>query len=177
MNRRSSAWRSVHRRTVIVSVKISQKQCGQMQSFLDQDKPQRLFKRKCTDFMRVVEFYVEFVQFNKRSSSFIERPASWRDCQTVQVSVCFQNYSTVIYISLLSTISGVIFIFFFLSTILLFFLWNDFFFLQEQFEPSPPLLHFFFVFMKSYKYRHLLTMNSTGDLCQQLFLSSFLTVD
>lgn len=107
------------RRTVIVSITISHKHSAdRMQSFLDRDKPQRLFKRKCTDFIGVEEFHVEFVIFNKRSSFFIEGPASWHDRQTVQVSVCFQNYS------LLSTISGVIFIFFFILFLSLIFLWN-----------------------------------------------------
>lgn len=65
------------RRTVIVSITISQKhRADRMQSFLDRDKPQRLFKRKCTDFIGVEDFHVEFVIFNKRSSSFIEGPAS-----------------------------------------------------------------------------------------------------
>lgn len=140
-----------------------------MQSFLDRDKPQRLFKRKCTDFMRVEEFYVEFVIFNKRSSSFIEGPASWRDRQTVQVSVCFQNYSSVI-ISLYYPPSQEWFLFssLFCFFLVFFFLECQCFFLQEQFGPFPPFLH-----LKKKMYEiiqiHLLTMDSIGDRCQQLF--------
>ncbi len=144
-----------------------------MQSFLDRDQPQRLFKRKCTDLMRVEEFYVDFVIFNKRSSSFIEGPASWPDRQTVQ-----NHSSVIIYISNIHQLRSDFYFLSFNDSSL--FLWNDSFFLREQFgppspkpwHPPPPLppCAYFLVFMKSYKYRHLLTMNSTGDLCQQLFL-------
>ncbi len=149
-----------------------------MQSFLDRDKPQRLFKRKCTDFMRVEEFYVEFVIFNKRSSSFIEGPASWRDRQTVQVSVCFQNYSSVIiYLSIIHHLrSDFYFLLYFASLSRFFFFGMPVFFSARTIWAFPPL----FAFkkkkcMKSYKYRHLLTMDSIGDRCQQLFFffSSF----
>lgn len=154
------------RRTVIVSITISHKHSAdRMQSLLDRDKPQRLFKRKCTDFIGVEEFHVEFVIFNKRSSFFIEGPASWHDRQTVQVSVCFQNYS------LLSTISGVIFIFFFFILLLFlsFFCGMPcvFFFSARTIWAFFPFLHFFF-FMKSCNYRHSLIVDSMQDRCQQL---------
>lgn len=76
-----------------------------------------------------------------------------------------------LYISLLSTISGVIFIFFvILLLFLVFFFRMPVFFSARTIWAFPPLFAFFFFkFMKSYKYRHLLTMDSIGDRCQQLF--------
>lgn len=136
------------RRTVIVSITISQKhRADRMQSFLDRDKPQRLFKRKCTDFIGVEEFHVEFVIFNKRTPSLLKDQQAdmiakpCRFLYAFRIALYYPPSQEWFLFSSSSSSS---------SSLPLIFVECQCFFLQEQ------LGLFFFFFMKSCNYRHSL---------------------
>lgn len=124
-----------------------------------------LRKEKCTDFIRVEEFYVGFVIFNKDPPSLLKDQQADVIAKPCRFLYAFKITLQWLYISLLSTISGVIFIFVFILLLSLLFLWNA----SEVCFCKYNSGLFFLFFFKKYN-EHSLTERGR---CQQLLFFIF----